>query len=112
MTGRITASAAETPRRVKLPDSRRPCVVARPVLDKIGLVGTFDIHLAWTPDEATRALTGSEDANGGGTVTASADIAATSIFNALTEQLGLKLEATKGPVDVIVIDHVVRPEPN
>lgn len=65
-------------------------VVNRPVTDKTGLVGPFDFDLAWTPDDAV-------DQNG------------PSIFTALQEQLGLKLASTRGPVDVLVIDHVEHP---
>jgi uncharacterized protein (TIGR03435 family) len=65
-------------------------VVNRPVTDKTGLVGPFDFDLAWTPDDAA-------DQNG------------PSIFTALQEQLGLKLASTRGPVDVLVIDHVEHP---
>lgn len=64
--------------------------LGRPVVNKTGLDGVFDFDLDWTP--------GVSDPK-------SAD-AAPLIFVALQEQLGLKLEAQKGPVEVLVIDHV------
>jgi uncharacterized protein (TIGR03435 family) len=66
----------------------------RPLVDKTGLTGTFDIHLEFSPDE---------DA---------VDAAIPSIFTALQEQLGLRLESSKGPVEVLVIDRVERPGAN
>jgi uncharacterized protein (TIGR03435 family) len=65
-----------------------------PVLDMTGIKGLFDITLDWTRDEGLRAP-GSEPA----------EVAGPSIFTALQEQLGLKLEARKGPVTILVIDH-------
>jgi uncharacterized protein (TIGR03435 family) len=69
--------------------------VDRVVLDKTGITGRFDITLTWTPDTATP----------------SAD-SGPSIFTALQEQLGLKLESTKAPVEVLVVDHVEMPSAN
>jgi uncharacterized protein (TIGR03435 family) len=74
--------------------------VDRIVLDRTGLTGTFDLDLAWTP-------VASADAASNGT-SPLADMGA-SLFTAMQEQLGLRLESTKGPVDVLVIDHVERP---
>jgi len=73
--------------------------VGRIVLDKTGLAGTFDLDLAWTAGPV------GPDASG---ASASLD-AGTSIYTSLQEQLGLKLESTKGPVDVLVIDYVEHP---
>lgn len=68
--------------------------VDRVVRDQTGLTGNFDLTLEWSPDDA--AL------NAGGV----------SIFTAVQEQLGLKLESKRGPVEVLVIDHVERPAPD
>jgi len=67
-------------------------VLDRPVLDRTGIAGEFDVDLEWTPDERPDP--------------------GPSIFAALEEQLGLKLETQKGAVDVLVIDHVERPSAN
>lgn len=67
-------------------------VLERPVLDQTLIEGTFDINLDWTPDSGPNF--------------------GPSIFTALEEQLGLKLEATRGPIDVLVIDHIERPSAN
>ena len=75
-------------------------LVSRVVVDHTGLTGAVDLDLHWTPDQ-----TPSPDPT-------PADTNAPSIFTALQEQLGLKLESTKGPVDVLVIDHVEKPTPD
>jgi uncharacterized protein (TIGR03435 family) len=67
------------------------------VLDRTGLDGVFDLNLEFTPDQA---------ASGGQPVALDTG---PSIFTAVQEQLGLKLESTKGPVEVVVIDHVEPP---
>src|SRR4029077_13216232 len=59
-----------------------------PVLDMTGIAGVFDIELKWAPEE--------DSANG------------PSIFTAVQEQLGLKLEQRKGPMEIIVVDHAER----
>jgi uncharacterized protein (TIGR03435 family) len=75
--------------------------VGRLIVDRTGLTGYFDLDLEWTPDQA-----GQPRPDGADTV---ADVDARSIFTALREQLGLQLEPTKGPVDVVVIDRVEHP---
>lgn len=79
-------------------------IVGRTVLDKTGLTGNYNFKLNWTPDEnlaASGSATGNID-----------DSSAPSIFAALQEQLGLKLKSQKGPVEVLVVDHVERPSEN
>lgn len=71
-------------------------LVDGPVKDQTGLTGKYDFTLECTPDTSATA---SEDST-------------PSIFTALQEQLGLKLEPTKGPVDTLVIDHIERPSEN
>jgi uncharacterized protein (TIGR03435 family) len=71
--------------------------VHRDVIDKTGLKGVSDITLKWTPDDAG-------DAGAGGPNI--------SIFTAVEEQLGLKLQSGKGPVETLVIDHAEMPSKN
>lgn len=81
------------------------------VVDKTGLKGEYDFTLKWTPDEGQ----GQMFRGAGGPPSDGApppDAAGPSIFTALQEQLGLKLESQKGPVDVLVIDHLERPSEN
>ncbi len=73
-------------------------VLGRPVIDKSGVTGLVDIHLEFTPDEVATG--------------AAADLSKPSIFVAIQEQLGLKLQATKAPGDLLVIDHLERPSEN
>jgi uncharacterized protein (TIGR03435 family) len=86
------------------------CIVGRVVTDKTGLTGAFDIDLSFAPDEAIA------DPNVGGRLAGQApppgDSAIPSIFTALQEQLGLILKSAKGPVDVLVVDHVEKPSAN
>jgi len=77
-----------------------------PVTDKTGLKGFFKFTLVWTPD-AFRSRGGEARING-----ERIDTNVPSLFTALQEQLGLKLESTKGHVEVLVIDHVERPSEN
>ena len=83
-------------------------VLGRTVVDKTGFSGLFDLQLGFLPDETTAGLPAPPpDAAG-----ASLDSRHPSILTALQEQLGLRLESTKGPVEVIVVDHVERPSAN
>jgi uncharacterized protein (TIGR03435 family) len=80
--------------------------VGRPVIDRTGLSQSFNIDLEWVPDIVARGANGAPipgtPAGGDGA----------SIFTALQEQLGLKLESTRAPVDVLVIDRAERPSEN
>ncbi len=79
-------------------------VTGRPVIDKTGITGRFDIHVEFSRE-------GSELANI--RQAAPADPAGPpSIFVAIQEQLGLKLEAGRGPVETLVIDRIERPSGN
>jgi len=93
-------------------------MLGRPVLDKTGVTATFDVSLKFTVDdtlaglvkdwgtvqghrESMMAASGTNDAH-----------AAPTFLAAMQEQLGLKLESTKGPVEVMVIDHIEKPAAN
>jgi uncharacterized protein (TIGR03435 family) len=71
--------------------------VGRQVIDRTGLAGAFDVDLEWTPDSPGAA---------------SAPDAGASIFTAIQEQLGLKLEPSTAPLEVVVIDSAERPSEN
>ena len=80
----------------------------RVIIDKTGLKGKYDWDLKWTRAETGIGLgLGPKGANG-----SPPDSDAPGLFTALQEQLGLRLEAQKGPVQVIVIDHLEPPSPN
>jgi uncharacterized protein (TIGR03435 family) len=70
--------------------------VHRTVIDKTGLAGSYDFVLTWAPDDHPDTQ----------------DDSAPSIFTALPEQLGLKLQPAKGPVVTLVVDHVEMPSEN
>jgi uncharacterized protein (TIGR03435 family) len=78
----------------------------RTVIDRTGLAGSFDIEMNFDPSSTAQAPPGAPP---GPTPT---DDSKPSIFTALREQLGLKLEPTRGPVDVLVVDQAERPMPN
>jgi uncharacterized protein (TIGR03435 family) len=83
----------------------------RDVIDQTGLTGKFDIHLEVSPAElAARYVAG--NSVGQGDSQAAADLTGPSIFTALEQQLGLKLEPAKGQVTVLVIDSLERPSAN
>jgi uncharacterized protein (TIGR03435 family) len=78
------------------------------VVDKTGLSGTYDLELLYAPDPGI-SPTGRDLPPRPGGPPPVADSDAPSIFAAVQEQLGLKLEPTKGPVDVLVIDGAEKP---
>ena len=78
-------------------------LAGRRVLDKTGVMGRYDVDLRYTPDlgqplGATPEPTDSPDEQ--------------SLFGALQTQLGLKLETTRGPVEILIVDHIERPSAN
>jgi uncharacterized protein (TIGR03435 family) len=76
--------------------------LGRVVLDNTGIDGRYDLRLWWTPDDSPPPmLNGAPDPN-----------APPEMFAAIQEQLGLKLESTKGQVPVIVVDHAAMPSVN
>ena len=88
--------------------------VGRPVIDRTGLTGYYDYTLQWTPEVGSGspapfglppgALGGSP-----GVPQPPADHDAPNLFTAVQEQLGLRLESGRGPVEVVVIDRLERP---
>jgi uncharacterized protein (TIGR03435 family) len=82
-------------------------LLGRTVVDKTGLTGNFDVSMEWTPDEF-QGIQPAPD----GPRPAPSDAAGPSLLTALQEQLGLKLESQKGPVEVITIDRAERPSEN
>jgi uncharacterized protein (TIGR03435 family) len=93
----------------KFANSTLSAVLDRHVQDQTGVAGVFNIRLEFGLDESIR----SGVFGGAGVAAPPPDIEkGPSIFTALQEQLGLKLERTKGPRDFIVIDRVQKPEPD
>jgi len=86
--------------------------MGRPVLDRTGFTGEFDVQLSFTPDESTMGLPGARGPRDVGGPQLATDPDRPTLIAALQEQLGLKLVTAKGPVEVLVIDHVERPTEN
>jgi uncharacterized protein (TIGR03435 family) len=72
------------------------------VIDRTGLTGPYDLDLKWTPDQTAGSAGQGQGAQGDGT----------SLFAAVQEQLGLRLEAQRAPVDVVVVNSAERPTAN
>lgn len=72
---------------------KTPIQSGRPVVDMTGLKGAYDMTLDWSPEAAPNPEK-------------------PSLFTAVTEQLGLRLEAQKAPVEILVIDHAEKPSEN
>ncbi len=81
-------------------------VFDRPVIDQTGLQGRWDCSLKWTPDESQFVIFNIK------IVPPDAADAPPAIFTAIQEQIGLKLDAGKPMVDVMVLDHVEKPSEN
>jgi uncharacterized protein (TIGR03435 family) len=78
-------------------------ILDRPVVDKTGLSGRYDFDLEWAPDETQF---------GGEVPAASAEAPSPPLFSAIQQQLGLRLEATRGPIATLVVDKAERPSAN
>ena len=79
-------------------------IVGRTVFNRTGLSVDFDFAFEFAAVEEPAPQSGAD--------AIASDSAPASIFTALQDQLGLKLESQMGPVDVLVIDHVEEPSPN
>jgi uncharacterized protein (TIGR03435 family) len=88
--------------------------LGRPVVDKTGLTGEYDFTLTWTPQlgEGGAGFGSGPPGPGGFEGPPPVDPNGPSIFSAVQEQLGLKLESEKGPVEVVVVDRVEKPTEN
>jgi uncharacterized protein (TIGR03435 family) len=84
--------------------------LGQPIIDKTGLNGLYDFKLQWIPD--MNPGVGPFARPGPESPPPASDQAGPSIFTAIEEQLGLKLESSKGPIEVLVIDSVSRPTEN
>ena len=79
-------------------------VLDRPVVDQTGIAGRYDFTLTWTPDDS--------QFRGMGIIRVPPppdNPTAPNLFTAIQEQLGLRLESTKAPAEVLVIDRVEKP---
>ena len=85
--------------------ARRPETGSRIVIDKTGLTGSYDFTLRFTAENMSAGSDGAPPPDPG-----TAD--SPELFTALQEQLGLKLEPDKAPVQIVVIDHAEPPTPN
>jgi uncharacterized protein (TIGR03435 family) len=77
----------------------------RIVIDRTGIAGSFDYQLEWVPDPANMPMINGAKPDG-------SKLDGPSIFTAVQEQLGLKLEATKGPVEILVIERAEKAAEN
>lgn len=91
--------------KIAMPELVRtlPMVLGRSVIDKTGFTELFDLQLDFVPDDTTPAMPPPPP---------NSNISGESIAQALQQQLGLRLESTKGPVQVIVVDRAERPSAN
>ena len=106
--GRLTLIAAPIPVMAQYLSP----ALNRMVIDRTGLTGNYDVDLTWTPDRLPPRAAGTPPDQPIRVNGVDIDPNGPSIFTAVREQLGLKLESARGPVDVLVIDHVEQPSPD
>ncbi len=82
-------------------------VVGRPVIDKTGISGRFNLLVKFSREGTELGSTFN-----GPPLPAADPTGPPSIFTAIQEQLGLKLESGRGPVDMLVVDHIEKPSEN
>jgi uncharacterized protein (TIGR03435 family) len=75
--------------------------LGRPVLDQTGLQGRFEFKLEWTPDQSPASDAGLSNDDLGG-----------SLFTAIQEQLGLRLQSQRGPVSFLIVDRAEKASEN
>lgn len=98
----LTAKATSVTQLLEIVLSPR---IECPISDRTGLTGKYDFRLEWTPESAPMT-----EPNGGGAP--SSDPSGSSIFSAVQQQLGLRLQPAKVVMESIVIDHIERPSEN
>lgn len=87
--------------------------LGRPVIDKTGIEGRFDVEMRWTPEPGQGGGPfGGAPPPPGADAGPAVDSSGPTIYTAVQEQLGLKLESTKGPVEILVIDSASKPTEN
>ena len=103
----IAPNAVKLPAReatvAELASVMQRAVLDRPIVDKAGLSGRYDFDLEWTPEETQFNNLG---------LHGTAESTKPDLFAAIQQQLGLRLEATRGPIEAMVIDKIERPSPN
>jgi uncharacterized protein (TIGR03435 family) len=87
-------------------------LLGRPVIDKTGFKGTFDVKLDFSPDGTSLVGRGGFGPRGEQAEAGTADNAPPSLFTAIQDELGLKLESQKGPGEMLVIDHAEKASEN
>ncbi|HEY2380420.1 MAG TPA: TIGR03435 family protein [Terriglobia bacterium] len=87
-------------------------LAGRRAIDKTGLPGLYDFHLQWTPDVFSTPLPFEPRGNAAPPPPPPGDPAGPSLITAIEEQLGLKLQSTKGPVEMLIIDSLQKPSAN
>jgi uncharacterized protein (TIGR03435 family) len=106
--GQLTGMAAPMPMLANVLSSQ----LGRPVVDKTGLREKYNFKMEWTPDSSQGGEKPGLLPPGVEPPPVSSDPDGPSIFTAIQEQLGLRLESQKGPVATIVIDRVEKPSAN
>jgi uncharacterized protein (TIGR03435 family) len=80
--------------------------LGKPVTDATSLKGQYEISLCWAADSLSVARAGAPPPGGGAATASLPESGGPTLMSALQDQLGLRLEAKKAPVDFLVVDHV------